>query len=199
MSSKRPPTSLAGRPSKLCKPQLHHCPNGLCNRSFPSSRSLKIHISKTPSCVHAVMGLPHTHLFLPDSESVAVNDDTDSSIDDCDEPWSCLVPWDTSNDESKVSFTADDVSQITAKQKDDLPLGDDIPCQSVSQDVLRYGISFTASEFVETKLLKMLNDAHAPHFLYQDILNWAKEAKLLQYDFCPRRSTCKAQIKHIEK
>jgi hypothetical protein len=57
----------------------------------------------------------------------------------------------------------------------------------VMDTVSGYGIYFTSSTFVETKLLKMLNDAHAPHFLYQDVLNWTKEgaAKELNYDFLP--------------
>jgi hypothetical protein len=65
--------------------------------------------------------------------------------------------------------------------------------------VTAHGLSFTPSYYAETKLLKLLNDAHAPHFLYQDVLNWAKEAKQLHYDFCPQRTTHRAQIKYIKK
>jgi hypothetical protein len=57
-----------------------------------------------------------------------------------------------------------------------------------------------ASDYVEMKLLKMLNDAHVPHFLYRDILQWGKEAKQLKYhNFMPQCFTRKVQIKHTEK
>jgi hypothetical protein len=68
-----------------------------------------------------------------------------------------------------------------------------------TDNVTRYGIAFTSSEYVETKLLKVHNDSHAPYFLYQDVLNSAKEANQLKYDFLPQCTTPKAQIKHIEK
>jgi hypothetical protein len=44
------------------------------------------------------------------------------------------------------------------------------------------GVTFTNSDFMEPKLLKILNNAHIPHFLYQDLLNWAKEAKQSNYE-----------------
>jgi O-glycosyl hydrolase len=47
------------------------------------------------------------------------------------------------------------------------------------QNTNRFGIKYTAEQFTETKLLKILNDVAAPHFLYQDILSWASpEAKV---------------------
>jgi hypothetical protein len=54
------------------------------------------------------------------------------------------------------------------------------------------GLCFTTSDFVETTLLKRMDDVHA-HFLYQDVLNWAKEAKHFNYDFCPKGTTHRTQ------
>jgi hypothetical protein len=35
------------------------------------------------------------------------------------------------------------------------------------------GVNHTVNDYVETKLLKILEDANnVPHFLYQDVLNW---------------------------
>ena len=63
----------------------------------------------------------------------------------------------------------------------------------------RLGIKYTAEQFTETKLLKILNDAAAPHFLYQDILSWAAEAYCNQYAFRPQRLERSAQVKYLEK
>ena len=35
--------------------------------------------------------------------------------------------------------------------------------------------SFTKNQYHETKLLHILNQANVPHFIYQDILHWAKK------------------------
>jgi hypothetical protein len=43
-----------------------------------------------------------------------------------------------------------------------------------------------------------MNNVHAPHFLYQDVLNWAMEAKQLLYEFRPQHTTRWAQVKHIK-
>jgi hypothetical protein len=49
------------------------------------------------------------------------------------------------------------------------------------------------------KLLKILEDANVPHFLYQDILNWGCGAKSSGYGFELARTTRQAAIAHIER
>jgi hypothetical protein len=68
-----------------------------------------------------------------------------------------------------------------------------------AQNTKQFGIQYTAAQFTETKLLKILNDAAAPHFLYHDILSWAPEAKHNLYAFCPERLERSAQVKYMEK
>jgi hypothetical protein len=64
----------------------------------------------------------------------------------------------------------------------------------------QFGIKYTAEQFTETKLLKILNDVGAPHFLYQDILSWALEAKRnKKYLFCPQRLERSSQVEYLEK
>jgi hypothetical protein len=61
------------------------------------------------------------------------------------------------------------------------------------------GVNHTVNNFVKTKLLKTLEDANVPHFLYQDILNWGCDAKSSGYGFEPARTTTQAAITHIER
>jgi hypothetical protein len=71
-----------------------------------------------------------------------------------------------------------------------------------TDDVMWYGIWFTSSEYVETKLLKMLNGTHAPHFLFQDVLNIELGQGIETIEawfFAVSHNIWKAQIKHIEK
>jgi hypothetical protein len=117
-----------------------------------------------------------------DGGSFTVSVDDGSDKNEFDEPWSCLKPWKSTDKESSKSGSDDNCKPkaLDVNELDD-PLETD--------NVMWYGIAFTSSEYVESKLLKVLNDAHAPNFLYQDVLNWAKEANQLRYDFLPQVTT----------
>ena len=60
-------------------------------------------------------------------------------------------------------------------------------------------VCLTNSNLVEIELLKQLHDANAPHYLFQNILEWAKWAKELNYDFHPELMQRRSQINHLEK
>jgi len=49
----------------------------------------------------------------------------------------------------------------------------------------RFHQAFTEKQLVETRLAKLLNDANAPHFLFNDIMGWLQFAKSIGYDFEP--------------
>jgi hypothetical protein len=68
-----------------------------------------------------------------------------------------------------------------------------------AQNTNQFGIKDTAAQFTKTKLLKILNDAAAPHFLYHDILSWASEAKRNLSSFCLQRLDRSAEVKYLEK
>jgi hypothetical protein len=42
--------------------------------------------------------------------------------------------------------------------------------ESANDAALRFGMRFTTEQFNETKLLKLLSDANAPHYLYKEIM-----------------------------
>jgi hypothetical protein len=233
MSSKRKPHALSGRPSKGGKHSISPfpCPNPLCSRTYLSNRTLLIHLSKDQVCANALKDHPPLHgvsncndtnnhensgqlkrdtnypdLSYPEDGGAAGEyDEETSEEDEYKAPWGCLVPWESSEDDSDSTLGDNkqdaSVSDCAESQGSDLnpPESNNSEHPLETNSVTRYGISFTSSEYVETKLLKVLNDAHAPHFLYQDVLNWAREANALNYDFMPRRTSRKAQIKHIEK
>jgi hypothetical protein len=98
--------------------------------------------------------------------------------------------WDTSSDDDSDSTLESNDDSTEDALEDDFNPDEFVPPP---------GLCFTPADLAETKLLKLLDDAHSPHFLYQDVLNWAKESSKLQYDFRPQRTTRMAQIKHIEK
>ena len=42
--------------------------------------------------------------------------------------------------------------------------------ESANDAALQFGIRFTTEQFHETKLLKLLSDANAPHYLYKEVM-----------------------------
>ena len=70
--------------------------------------------------------------------------------------------------------------------------------ESANNQALRYGCRFTSAQYHETKLLKILSDANAAHYLYKDITEWGRVAREDDYHFNPSRSTRNAQVKYLE-
>ena len=56
----------------------------------------------------------------------------------------------------------------------------------------------TNEQYFECKLLKILNDINAPHYLFQSIMEWAQEASQPGYTFQPKQSTRKAHIQYLK-
>ncbi len=176
--------STMSNPSK--KPRLEHlfrCRNSHCPKpgGFTTEKGLRIHYGKSPHCgAHAAACQAYIRrnsiLRSPPSPS---------------------QPWDIANDdESSVASVAN-----SSVPPSNTPVEEQTALVHVESTatIKQFGIKYTAEQFTETKLLKILNDAAAPHFLYQDILNWASEAKCNKYSFCPTRLERSSQVKYLEK
>jgi hypothetical protein len=84
-------------------------------------------------------------------------------------------PWDFGNDdETGVAHVA---HSSVATFNNTVDVETDVDKDDSAQNTYQFGIKYTTAQFSETKLLKILNDAAVPHFLYHDILSWASEAK----------------------
>jgi hypothetical protein len=71
--------------------------------------------------------------------------------------------------------------------------------ESVNDAALRFGIRFTTEQFHKTKLLKVLSDGNAPHYLYKKVIEWGCAAEHDNCNFNPTRSLRNAQVKSLEK
>jgi hypothetical protein len=171
-------------PSK--KPRLEHffrCRNSHCPKpgGFTTEKGLHIHYGKSPHCgAHAAACQAYIRCYsivrspCSPSQPWNITNDNDSSVD---RVANCSVPPSNTPVVEQTGLVQVESSQTTNQ----------------------FGIKYTAEQFTETKLLKILNDAAAPHFLYQDILNWASEAEHNKYSFCPTRLERSSQVKYLEK
>ena len=137
--------------------------------------------SQLPSVKHQIIQsmIQPTNLETPSNQQNPTNDITQIENNENDIDETVALPMD------------DDASQEVIDSFNDSNCSRRIPGM--------FGISYTTSQYVETKLLKILNDINAPRNTYQDIMNWIKEAKQMQYSFAPTFMTRNAQVNHLEQ
>jgi GT2 family glycosyltransferase len=105
-------------------------------------------------------------------------------------------PWDIDDKDTSIAHVAN-LGAATANNSVFENMG--IDKIESDQKANQLGIKYTTEQSAETKLLRLLNDDTAPHFLYQDILAWALEAKRNKYSFCPQHLERSSQVKYLEK
>ena len=224
--SKRNPidSNVLGHAKKprLVSVQQFRCGNGLCNRPFKNERGLKSHYRNSIICAmrassasasSSIGGLKNVSntcvaiasSTLASSECSEATEESDSVVESEASP--IFFPWDdeSSIDESDHADNLIQYEDIVETQFGNL--NDFVDCNNPSNSqsivppasIVRPPISFHTHSFMETKLLKLLNDVNAPHSLYQNVMNWASEAKKDGYEFRSGRTTRAAQVKHLEK
>ena len=190
-SAKRPTASRGTAVSK--KPRRQHafgCPNHCCNTSYKSLKGLHIHLGKSPTCARFLMlqTWSRTQTVMKKPPSVEANGA------------SAEVPWDNDEDSIYDELNHEDTSNDWEENNSAVGPNDraGVYSDSANDSALRFGIRFTTEQYHETKLLKILSDANAPHYLYKDIIEWGRAANGNNYHFHPQRSTRKAQVKYLE-
>jgi hypothetical protein len=110
------------------------------------------------------------------------------------------IPWDDQDslDESVEAALGNDEASTNEFEASTIhPAGTYF--ESTNYSALRFGIRFTTKQYHKTKLLKVLSNANAPHYLYKEVMNWGSAARLDNYHFNPTGSSRKAQVEYLEK
>jgi hypothetical protein len=188
MSAKRPPSSVSLGSKKTCFQHAFSCPTPGCNKSSKSIIGLRIHFSKSPKCTWFQTSKSHKKVtpVIPTALPVALQDPID-------------YPWDDEDslDELGEDAVGNDVASTNGfKAPPAHPAG--IYSESMNNSALRFGIHFTTEQYRKTKLLKILSDAKASHYLYKEVMDWGSAAHLDNYNFNPTRSCRNAQVKYLE-
>jgi len=126
-----------------------------------------MHFEKSPRCCVANI---NPSLLQPnnDQEGLLVDDDSTAIT-------------------STVDFgpTLDDTS-VDNNDDDGDALGD---MEEAYPSILQFGMQHTTEQYYEVQLLKILNDAQAQHYLFEQILNWARGAFVAGYTFVPKQKS----------
>jgi hypothetical protein len=165
------------------------CPNSLCGQVFASKQGVSNHYLHYSQCYKVWTGSAAFWQQRKEETNVAhaapfTQPNLDSEDDAAQFDFDLEYP-----DAKPAAETEMDVGQC-------LDTGSFTNVHAVAS---QRGVNHTINDFVETKLLKILEDANVPHFLYQEILNWGCDAKSSGYGFEPTRTTMQAAIAHIER
>ena len=158
---------------------MQRCPN--CNFR---GKSLRKHLDKSPQCRQICLegnsGF-HTHqrkaLSSPSVASFPRDDLREENSD-------------TSN---LSAIHSEDNSTVDSFDNECTPGETFSPVQHKTANPDFEKIGFSRDQYIETELLKILNDNQVPHGMYQDVIEWSTRAKRMKYSFEPsstNRSTC---------
>ena len=197
MSSKRAsaPPNVPSRSKKPCVEHAFSCLNPYCGMSFVTEAGRNIHMGKAPECF--LFALSHNNK-AKSTQSMLKTPPV------YHEQAVSFYPWDDDDDDENENdnklldqqYEEGSNNQLAANEPN---LPDGTYSESAHEASMRFGIRFTKEQYHETKLLKLLSNANAPHYLYKDIIEWGQSAQLDTYDFDPQRSTRNGQIKYLEK
>ena len=182
------------------------CPEPTCLKVFKTERSLTAHIAKSPTCAQALTKYINNQKLLqaklmmqnPDGKQLT---STEGAIQTTNETES--VSSEDSNNNMAFNDDEDNNNTIDQEETPDLPdqiLDNEpqtIPQQYQSTD--KPNLCFTDNMYFQVKLMQLLDMANAPHYLYQQIIEWVietQEAKVSFYDVTKSRE---ANITQIER
>ena len=95
------------------------------------------------------------------------------------------------NEVPTMDYDNEVVPEANAPAINDVPVQNNVPLFNEMTKKC-----FTTSQYHETKLLHILNQAHIPHFLYKDILDWARDGKMMVIFLIQKEPTDSARF-HI--
>jgi hypothetical protein len=214
MDAKRPP--LHHRPSgKRHKKDTEQgqdsmdgpvqCPNPACRKTFTALRYFLSHLSQQspPLC------RPFLLAELDKDPTLQLGLNAKLREHGGQQPFYTSHPnfdvaWDDISSVAAATDNIDDSSQLsdihTEEFDSDASHLHDLNSQAIANHPCpsdRYNIPFTTTQLVETKLVKLLNDSYAPHYLFKDLMDWMKDARSRGYEFGAVRSQRKSHISYL--
>jgi len=165
------------------------CPNPLCIKQFATPRGLSMHYLHHSIC-HKVVQAQEAQTCYALFEEPGTITDLHSTTQQQYE-----TPWQGSEDEA-IDVSAEFTTALGDDSEGHDVMEETIPVTASAQD---YGTSSTLEDQTQTKLLKMLNDAHAPHYLFEGINDWARTAHSSGYGFNPQHRSRVGQLRYMER
>ena len=143
------------------------CPNPMCDYLGPQ---LQQHYLHKQTCGDFVDHMDHR--LAPGADTIIHR-----------EP---VLPWSDSDDDDATAVVPAAVVAAAVRLK--------TPIAVLRRRARHVTTGFTTDQYIELKLLKLLNDNKTPHGLYTQVLEWAADARTRGYNFAPIRKKRSAHI-----
>ena len=170
------------------------CPSPWCGKGFNDVPQIQKHISMSARCGMYLQKLLHAQ-----SQTFGIPSPTTGSpqsISNINNPFAAADVCFPINHHEPDNLPADedglimDESTTVHSEADSETNTHNLPIQTIE--------CHTNEQYFECKLLKILNDVNAPHYLFKSIMDWAQEASRSGYTFQPKQSTRKAHIQYLK-
>lgn len=173
------------------------CPNPNCLRHFRTGQALLSHLQQSKrSCAEyfaqyqfetnpKLVDAPHRKGLPPDAQKPSLPLAEMNELDCGNESMGTSSPSRATLSSEDNSLTGSD-SHTTEVTIDNTSIEADIIPGALDEHrdfAAKFNVAFTPSLLAETKLLKILNDANAPHFLYAKIMDWLTLCQSIGLDF----------------
>ena len=200
-TSKKPPPT---RKHKLMQPTMLlkiFCPEPTCLKVFKTERSLTAHIAKSPTCAQALtkyinnQKLLQAKAMLQNSEIKQLTT-SEGAFQTTNETES-VSSEDTNN--NMILSDGEDTNEADPNMAGTNEITNEQPQPQQYQSTDKPSLCFTDNMYFQVKLMQILDNANAQHYLYQQIIEWVietQEAKVSFYDVSKSRE---ANITQIER
>ena len=189
------------------------CPDKTCLQCFKMERGLASHFDKSPTCAQGhvkliQLGQPNNTAKLepmetnqnknepPELESpqLAPTELSDTSIHSIESDESTPAKGINSDEEPETQST------VLSDRDDADPQSDEDTTSSMSAgSAMNDYTCFDNGMYLQTKLMKILHDANAPHFLFQQIIEWLQEVVQSKVNVADLIRTRTGVIHQLEK
>ena len=187
----------------------HKCRN--CNKGFQSERGLSSHFQHKNLCkaIHYSIACQIDYKNDP-IDKTKIDKLTEASTltplkalsyEDVNSNLTCINEEQSINlddepkDESLIESSKPEWNECRIKKNEEEENG--INCTLFNEEENNI-FSFHNDERVESNLLGLMVEIGAPNYAYKKIMNWAKDAFCTNYQFNPKATNYKSQIKAIE-
>ena len=171
---------------------MFQCPNEICKQKYATERGLQMHFKKSTAC---------TMVFAKVIEGKTISSPATTTKQQVNNIQESYIRW-LRNQQTQITTNEQDEEVISINNQamdDDIFESEDESVNSDMETDSDEVSNFTDCQWIQTKLLKILNDAKAPLYLFEDIMKWAQEASQLGINFDKIIVNRSSMIHHLEK
>ena len=151
-----------------------------CQTAYQNQRSLSLHLSNSEYCIQTLTNFQYQNIQFSQTKQSTILSTTQSLQHNHD-----------NNTDDNMSLQSSSTQVISLNQDEDASTSDHSFTESRT-------LHYLDNIVHEVKLLQIINELGTPLYAYKQILDWAKEAQISNYNFDSQHGTYQQTIKFLE-